>query len=288
MFKRKRDFSKKDFRNPFFPKKQKKRRFWPVRLVIPVGFLLLLIGLYFLNVNSNLRIKNIVVAGHEHISQAEIKGLILEQLNKSRFLFFSQGNILFFNKRQAKKTLSQNYFLDELKVEKRYFDTISVELKEKTVMVIFQTGADNYYLDLSGVILKKADKFDIVSQAMGDTSLIRAEINSDRFPLIIEQSAQPVQIGQKALAQETIDFVIKTTAAVKKEADFEISRYLLADPASSEITLKTKEGWEARFKMTESPEIQVQSLLAILEEKIKDRSKLQYIDLRFGQKIFIQ
>lgn len=288
MFKRKRDFSKKNFKNPFFLKKQKGRRNFWAKFIIPAGILLLVVGLYFLNSSASLQIKNIEITGNEHISQAQIKSLILAQLNSRRFLFFSQKNILFFSPRQAKNELTKNYFFRELKIQKKYFETIAIAVKEKTIRVIWSTGGNKYYLDLAGNVLEKADDFIVSQTAAGDTDLVRAQAVSSRYPLILDKSNTPINIGQKAVDEKLIDFVIGLTEFLKNNGDFGISHYVLENPQSQEITLITDEGWEARFKTTEAVKIQGNMLVAILAEKIKDRKALQYIDLRFGEKVFYQ
>lgn len=287
MFKRKRDFSKKTFKNPFFSKKQKGRGNPWDKLIILAAALLLAVSLYYLNASDSLQIKNIEVSGNEHISQAQIKSLILKQMGKSRFLFFSQGNILFFNKRQAKNELAKNYFFSELKIQKKYFSTIAVKVLEKTVRVIWSSGENKYYLDLTGQVLEIADDYIISQTAAGDTSLVRAQATSGRYPLILDKSAAPVNIGSKAVDGQAIDFAVNLTEFLKNNGDFGISRYVLENPQSQEITLIADEGWEARFKITAPAKTQGDMLLVILAEKIKkDREALQYIDLRFGEKVF--
>ena len=288
MLRRKRDFSKKNFRNPFFLKKQKGRRNFWAKFVIPAAVLILIIGLYYLNASDSLRIKNIEITGNEHISQAQIKSLILAQMAKSRFLVFSQNNILFFNKRQVKNELAKNYFFSELKIQKKYFQTLAVAVKEKTVRVIWSGSESKYYLDLTGQVLEKAEDYIVSQTEAGDTDLVRTQAVFSRYPLILDKSNAPISIGQKAVDEKLIDFVISLTEFLKKNGDFNISHYVLENPQSQDITLITDEGWEARFKIAEPVKTQGGMLLVVLVQKIKDRKTLQYIDLRFGEKVFYQ
>jgi len=285
--KRKRDYQKKSFRNPFFShsKKNKKRR-WPFFSFL-ILIVIFVIGLYFLNTADSLKIKKIEIEGSQKISQEEIKAVVLVQLDKKRFLFFTQSNILFFNKKAVKNELDKNYLFQDLKVKKKYFNTLVVEIKEKTNLVIWASDSKQYYLDLAGVAVKEIQATDLlVQKGEGETEIIRTQISSFDYPIIYDQSNQPVVIGEKTVDKKAIDFVVSLNDEFLKPVDFETDYYLMPSPSASEITLVTKEGWRVYFTFNELAQDQAKLLITVLAEKIQDRKKLEYIDLRFGERIF--
>lgn len=283
---RKRDYQKKDLKNPFFPKRKgKKSRRGKFYLIFLLA--IIIVGLYFLNNSQNFKIKNIEVKGNETISAQEIKAIVEKQLNKRHWLIFSQDNIFFFNARQAKKELNNIYFFEKLKIKRKFFDTLKVELKEKTSTIVWLTTQKKYYLDLDGIAIKEVQPQDLVIQpGQEGTEVVRVGLIQQSYPTVYDQSNSEVIIGKEVIKKELIDFIIELTETLKANADFEISHYTINSPFSDQLTLITTEGWQVHFKTTNSVSSQVNKLLLILRQKVEDRNKLEYIDLRFGEKIF--
>lgn len=286
--KRKKDYQKKDYRNPYFSQKQKSKtpkrfKFYGFILII-----LIIVGLYFLNSADQLQIKNVEISGNEYIGSQGIKSVVSEQLAKKRWLFFSQSNIVFFNKSSVKKELLGAYLLDELKIKKKYPDTLDIQVKEKISALVWATGEEKYFLDLNGVVIRKITADDLIIQpGEGESDIVRPEFSSGQYPIIYDQDNEPVTIGQPALTDELVDFIIALSEELKETADFDIAHYKTTQHPL-EIILITKEGWEARFKTDSSAKDQAELLSQILIEKVKNRSELEYIDLRFEGKVFYQ
>jgi len=284
--KRKRDYQKKNFKNPYFPKSQKAKATRHFKIYVFILIILVVVGLYFLNSYDKFKISKIEIRGNERISQQEIKNLVLEQLEQRRCLFFSQSSIFFFKKKALAQELGQQYFLDEIKIKKKHFNTLEVEIKEKISAVIWVSNEDKYFLDLQGVAIRKMTGDEIViAPGGGDLDIVRSEISSGGYPVVYDQDNKLVVIGQMVADQAMIDFVVNLTEELAEGADFDISHYNF-NQITEEIILITQEGWEARFKISNSAQQQADSLLSVLYQKVKNRSSLEYIDLRFGDKVF--
>ena len=282
-----RDYQNKGFRNPYFNKKAKGIKSRKTRYFVIIGLILLLTAFYFLDHAEFLKIKNIEISGTEYISQSEIKDLILEQTSSRRFIFFHQSNILFFSKSQAKKKLAENYSFESLKIKKNYPDGIKIELKEEISALIWISGENKYFLDLAGIPLRQLTQDDLViEKSEGQTDIIRPEISSGNYPVIYDLSNSPVIIGQAVAPKDLVDFVVSLTEKLKKGADFNIAHYELTNPQLKEVILLTKEGWKIYFRTEDPIDQSVGSLFSVLQQEIKNRSTLEYIDLRFGQRVF--
>lgn len=286
---RKRDYQKKDFKNPYFSQKQKPKTSRRFKLYGFVLVVLVIVGLYFLNSCAQLKISNIEISGNERIAQEEIKNLVFEQLNQKRWLFFNQENIIFFSKTAIRQKLVETYSIEEVKIKKKYPNTLDFIIKEKISVVIWSSGGENYYLGLDGVALRKmAGDEMIIESGEGGLDIIRSELSSGEYPVIYDQSNNPVDIGQNVVSEETISFVITLIDELKTQADFDIAHYNITQPNATEIVLVTKEGWQAYFKVNDQARGQAESLISVLYNKVKNRSSLEYIDLRFGSKVFYQ
>ncbi len=284
---RRRDYQKKDYRNPFFPKLKAKKSHRGKKFAFILIILIIIIGLYFLNASDYFTIKDIQISGNETISENAIKTIIQQQLEKRRFLFFRQSNIFFFNSRQAKKELKNNYFFEEVKIKRKFFDTLTVNVREKITAIVWLTEGKSYFLDLDGIAIKEIKAEDLVVQPGKEgTESMRARVSQEGYPGVYDQSNSPVTIGQNVINKGLADFIVKLTELINTQADFETSHYTISSPFAEQITLVTTEGWQAHFRTTNPADLQANRLFLILSQKVEDRSKLEYIDLRFEEKIF--
>lgn len=283
-----RDYQRKKFRNPLFPRKDKAAR--PKRRVIYLVLLLILIsvGLFWVNQSSEFTVRYIDVVGTEQISKVDVLAVAENQLEKSRFLFFDQSNIFFFKKSVLKKELFSRYQIQKVKVKKKYFDTILVEIIEKPIALVWLSENQKYYLDKNGIATTKVgETSNLVVEGGGEgTEIIRSDSKTLSYPTIADQNNRPVEIGTEAVLPTTAEFLIALHQGLLERADFDISHYTIISPAADEITMVTKEGWQAHFNLTDLPETQVERLFLILQNRVDDRDNLEYIDLRFGEKIF--
>lgn len=281
-----RDYQKKDFNNPLFSRKIKSGFTGKIKWFIAI-FIFLVISLYFFNKTNYLMIDNIEIIGNEYISQQDIKEIVNQQMGEKRLLFFNQNNLIFFSKKAAKASLASHFFFDNININKKYPETLVIKVEEKISSLIWSNNSGKYYLDLEGNVIRQitADNL-VISEGEGDTEVIRSEINSGRYPVIQDQSNSEIITGQPILAKDRIDFIIELTKKIKSQADFSISYYTLASPSINYITLITDEGWLVHFSFENQISNQINLLFSLLYQKIDDRSKLEYIDLRFGDKIF--
>ena len=289
--KRRPDYQKKDFNNPFYSRRDQRsasaRK--PVKTLLLFGLIVVVVGLFYLSNAQKFQINDIEVNGNKYLDSQEIEQTVRDQLTQRRWLFFKQSSIFFFSKKQAKAALAQSYFLERLSVKKHYFDTIVVDLEEKTSGLIWASSQKQYYLDLTGVAIREIQPTDLLFFAgQGDTDVVRAEVNSGQYPLVKDQSNREVAVGQPVISPELVSFVISLTNLIDRGADFSISHFEIGWPEAKDITLMTKEGWWVKFSLGDSAGTQFNSLSLILQQKIPDQTKLEYIDLRFGEKIFWQ
>ncbi len=282
---RKRDYQRKSFKNPFFPKKGTAKKKIKIFFFI-VFFVFFAFSLYYLNITDFLKIKNIEISGNEKISSKQIRYAVENQMTQHRWLIFKQHNVLFFNKSRLKKELENNYALEKIRIEKSLFSGIKVEVKEKTFSAIMSCLNSYYYLDYSGIAVKKIDFSDVVIQQQeNNTEVIRPQINLGEYPLIYNQNNEEIKIGEAATSNKIIELILNLNEEFEN-ADFSISHYEIANSYAKDITLVTKEGFKVNFSTEKQASDQAELLSYILDQKVENRDKLQYIDLRFEEKIF--
>ncbi|OGY54791.1 MAG: hypothetical protein A2951_01400 [Candidatus Buchananbacteria bacterium RIFCSPLOWO2_01_FULL_56_15] len=282
----KRDYHRQEFRNPFFAKRQAEghRRPFIFRLAAVVVFLAFVI---WLQRSGTFQIQTIEVRGEPVVGEQEIKDVVSQQLGQRRWLIFSQRNIFFFNTEKTERALAEQYGEDYLTVKKKYFQMIVVSINADISRIVWSTNQQTFYLDANGVALREAaDPQSTVEFSQGTTEVVRTRNQFGDHPLVFDESGTAVVIGQEATSPVLVAFIATLTDTVRARADFEITHYSIVNPYADWLTLQTTSGWAVYVKTTDSAEAQVSRLLMVLSQKVPDRSKLEYVDLRYGDKVF--
>jgi len=285
----KNDYQRKKFKNPYFsPKKKinKNKKSW---IGLGIGLLAILFILAVISRNNFFEIKTINVQGNKFISQNEIMQIVLTQSEKSRFIIFSQKNLIFFNKASLKRNLSHKYYFDELNISKQYWNTINISVTEKPTTLIYITNQEKYYLDGNGNVINKYEPGvnDTVVENNG-VQIVRPLSEISGLPVVVNRNNTPAEIGNQILNKENVSFILNVDNRIKDSADFKIKQYQIDDNNTNDLMVMTDQGWEIRFSLKDQYSSQIKLLFLILNDKVKDRSTLHYIDLRFGDKIFYQ
>ena len=271
--------SRKYSSNPFFQKKRKKIRrvslkfkllvFLAVALVAGIGWLLFFNRYFFID--------NIIINGSKNIAEGKIYEIIEGRLQTRRLLFLPQKNIFVFSKRQAKKEILKNFFVADLKINKKLPRTLKISFNENTPVAVWAEGDAYYYIDNNLVVLSPVDNLELTGQ------LLIFKNVSVNMEIKTEGLTKKVGVGEK-YAQACLNLTSKLKAAgLDAESICEINK------PDGEVRFNLKAGGtKLRFNVDEDIEKQLEKLKVLLSEKIsKDQlTKLEYIDLRFGDKVY--
>ncbi|MCD4705420.1 FtsQ-type POTRA domain-containing protein, partial [bacterium] len=126
---------------------------WRTKVILAFVLFVLIYFTYFFLFSEYFIIKTITVEGNQEISVDEINNITNDLLNKRRFLFFKNSNYFLFNIEKLEEELLNNYYLDNLEIEKRDYSSLFIKLKERPSKLIYQVGNRNYLVDKDGLIL---------------------------------------------------------------------------------------------------------------------------------------
>ena len=108
--------------------------------------------------------------------------------------------------------------------------------------------------------------------------------------LILENKSQAVSVGAKnklSLKQEYLDFLFALGTKLAEYPDLPAEKFII-DQELNSLTVKFKDGPAALFNIKNDAGEQVADLALVKREKIRDNfNKTNYIDLRYGNRIFI-
>lgn len=270
----KKDYQCKNLSNPFFhqPKKKTSKKLFACLIICIVIFIIFLF--WFFLVAPFWRISNIKVEGLTRISSDEIVSKIKDQEVKSRYGIFKQTNIWLFDEKEAKENILSSYNLAALEIIKRPAKTLIVKVGERPYSFIFQQGNEFFYSAIDAYIIRES---------------VVSEEDKSRY-LILENRNTESMIDEKNkinISEAYLNFILELANQITVHPELSVERFVI-DQEFNTIKVKFRDGPLVYFNTKTDAKAQIERLVLVKKEKIKDNfSKTNYIDLRYGDRIFI-
>ena len=268
-------FRLKKYNNPYLsqravdPLKKKNRK----RILVFFILAAILAGLVYLIIYSPLlKIKKIVISGTEEFDLInDIQIIATRETTGYDLGIWPRNNILLLNKEMFKAVIDSQVVLDELAVQKRFLHTLEIYAKEKVPQLLWKEGEEYFYIDKSGTLM---------------AAVAFEDIKYD-LPLINRGTTTQAVLTKKIIEPSNIDFIQQVLAKVSEiNSAWQISRLVALTVDNSEIFFYTNEGWYFILKVNNDITKSIYNLKELLAQKIEDRSKLKYVDLRIEDRIY--
>ncbi|MDO8669599.1 MAG: hypothetical protein Q7K65_04875 [Candidatus Buchananbacteria bacterium] len=263
----KKDYRRKKFVNPYFSNSSKKEAGSGFNTKLYLKIILAIFLVYVIIYSDLFKIQTIEVNGAELINQIELEQIVDEQLNTWRWFVLPQKNLLFVSKKKIAEAISKKYGLDNIEIN-RGWKKITINIKEKISYLIINSNEKLFFTDKQGIVIRE------VPEEEKDKYL-------GEFPIL--NTTQEINIGTEALSPQMVDFILRLDEKIKS-FNIEIKNY--ESGGLTEVTLITKIGWRAHFDINNNFDTSIENLQMVLNQKVKDQNSLEYIDLKFGDKIY--
>lgn len=265
------------------------------KALIALGVLAVLAGIPVLFFQLEVfRIKHIEIEGLASVPNEDVSAVVQAHLDTTRYGVLPQNHRFFFNKKQLHHDLQNSFFFEELTIEKGKQQTVHIWAKERVTSLVWLTGEDAYFLDLEGVItreLTEAEKNPIRERlGVPQVELPEGEVNASLLPTmpIIEDKADAgIALRQRIFNNETTNSIIAFDKGVRSQI-LEPFLYVIEDASTTWMTLHTRNGFYLQFDPTLDVEDQLSMLQVVLLEYNDRLEELNYIDLRFGNHVFVK
>lgn len=276
------DYSKKAYRNPFIRHHQKRKNkkysysyFFIILAVIFTVFLLL----------RSTTISQIEISGNVSVPKEELLQKIFSLTTKKQLYLFSQKYLPFFNSKDAEDILQDEFFLHEISITKKYPRSLFVQLQEEKPFIVIIEEDEAYYIDVEGKIMGKAISREVQKETILNYDILRHKIFYNNIPLIY--SLQNTKLINTNTTNNMLFNNVKTLIENIKKISININYYEI-DENEKYISAFTADGWKIFFSLDEKNPLnaQVKKLQLILENQLKVGKIIEYIDLRFGEKVF--
>lgn len=244
-------------------------------LVVVVSLGLLYLGIYQLLHLPYFQITNIRIDGSAAVPRDEIELFLREYLSGERWGMIPKSNILLFSPRDVEAVITEQF--PEVKVavvEKKFPNGIFVTFEGRTIWAVYcgKEGEDERcaFLDREGVAFREAP--------VVEGSLI----------LTFQSDREPPRLGATVIRREEAATFERFLGAFN-EAGIASAGFSLNANAPKDAWLKAKEGFYVIVAKNSDPTSTASVVKTVLEKEVREkRSALEYLDARFGTKVFVK
>lgn len=266
-------YHSRNYRNPHL--RGEKNISWK-RVGIGIGGCILFVVITTLMLgHSVFQIQHIEITGRQTINRLVLEDSIRQYLDENAFFFFHRSNQFLFSSEQLASILEQAFALATVTIgiqERNVF----IHLEERTSNLIWQTQNRLYVVDLEGIVVR----------AITDEESTTATPRSTKeLPLFIDLNNVPVEIGSQVLSAMEIENAIQFYTHLE-EAEMRSIQTELDRLAGKWAKVQTEQGFDILIDLAGDIDLQYRNLVTLLKDQIPNPSELNYIDLRFGDKVY--
>jgi cell division septal protein FtsQ len=277
------DYHRKSFHNPYFSRNQEQGRrgrgfvwpSWPKKTIF-LSLLLLIsaYGLFWFMAKSRFfSIKSIEIAVPAKFDQESVRSLAWGQASQTKF-GLSQSNLLVFDADNLSKLIDSQYAASAITIKKIYPDNLKISFEEKVYEAVW-LEAGHYYL---------LNKDDQAAVAIEPSSL-----EDKLFPLIENRGRELFFEGKIASSGPKVRFIVDIFSNISKNISNKPEKFIINDLENGPIELKIANGPRLIFSEREDLDKQLKKLYTVINERLKtDFMKKEYIDVRFGDSVYIK
>lgn len=288
-----RDYSRKSFANPLFrPSRGHGGGRWRRRLTA-LALVGALVGwTWFIVFSPTFAIAEIEVRGNEHIPAWEIRDAVTDALKERRWLVVPQRSLLVASEAMIVASLEERFVFETLAVTKVPPRKLIIDVKERvSAVLLHMPDGRQGLIDLQGSVtrLYRPEEALDVAKKLGPSREERADVPKIQYPVLFDERDEPLELREQALRPELVQAAIGLPELFERR--FGRAPYLeemrIDGKDAQTIELVTSEGWAIYLDAAQDLEEQLANAELILETKVGDgRGRLEYIDVRFGEKVF--
>jgi len=244
---------------------------WWWRVILGGVLVILLIIVY----SPIFKIKNIIVSNATAPEVAKaMQETLWQSTKKNLFFILPQNNLLFFSTSQAQADLKEKFYTESLTFSHNWPSVLRVTVPPDNIIGVWMASNHTYLVDQHGLL---------IYQVMDNAPLSNQLIN-------ISEAQQPVDryLGQQVLSEASAKTLGKIGAKWNELLpNVKLDHVVFDETSLPTFQFFTEKGWYVYISTEENVDLQLTALKRLLEEKIKDSDgKLEYIDVRFGSRLF--
>lgn len=307
-------FYKRKFRaNPLFKKSSPKRIGLQKKLIVFILFLIGLSGGWFLFFSSTFIISELRIETKNITTKEKTEKIIQDILSEKKWSIISKANFFLFPKSQIEEKLQSEFVLEELVIKRNFPHKLSLAIKEKESTIELFTQTKRFLLDREGRIIREIPQIIEVKDSETSYNIIEEKSGEEGDPIlsIAANIPEPQDFFKNRVLMEgenIIIYIMDTSEISSGDQIFssnnmnhifeilKVTKNIISVPViyityqkrnEGEIRFTTEENWEITFDLKKDISKQLQNLELVYKQKFQEkRGPLQYIDLRFDERVY--
>ncbi len=277
-----RDYSYKRFHNPLFKNRPAHRRalFSLGRLTAATVILALCGAVWLFAFSPFFQIDQINVSGSQHIAAWEYRAAVNDVLNQKRWFIFPKRSLLILSEDDLIKQLNDRFVLASAEVVKRPPRTLDLTIKERISSIrLKMPDGSQAILDLDGIVIRLYRPDEVLDP------------EAQALNLLVIDKQEALALKTRIVDPAVIQAVIDAPKALDDAfgGTFKISELHLDNKSSRTLRIVTSEGWAIYTDAQQPMRGQLANARLVVQNKVGgDRSKLDYVDVRFNEKVFFK
>lgn len=257
------------------PKKRKKIH-WGMSVLVGGVILLVLAGVAYVIRLPLLQVHRITLIGIETLEEAALRERIAEGLAGSYAWILPRSSFFFVRSDGVKADLEAKFpRIKDARVEKRFPDAMSVAITERLFWGVFcstehsSTTPACAYIDPSGI------------------AYARSPEPEGKLIIVVRSDRGDAALGTAVVDRALMDEMRKIVSEFETKADISVSGFMISSRVPGELRAIAAEGFTLIFARENNIGESIEIFKQILEKEIGHRrSRLEYVDLRLGNKVF--
>lgn len=269
--------------NPLFPVHQKPlwKKILYVVFVTSLSFGACEFGISYLQ-RPQFQLSNVTLEGLSLLDEGAVRGVIDKDLHERTMLFFTQGHQAFFNADDLKAVLTENFSIRGVSVARNGAD-LHVAIVEDIVMVLVHSSEHWLLTGLDGKILRE-----LSAEEIKNASASEVTPPFDRVPLIVLDEQIDSALAEPVISPARLAGLVKLDHNLRARTLTPIS-YSLNTRKTSWLKVKVKEKpYGILVDLDQDIEQETAMLDAAAASYANADGGLQYIDLRFGNHVYVK
>lgn len=244
--------------------------------IIAICAVLAIAGGIFVLRRPEWQIRAITITGLRVIPEGAVRENVADALAGTHLWVIPRSSIVFARERTIADALKKEFPpIRDLAVRKRFPNRLDIAVTERRLWAIFCND------------LKTATSSSCV--AMDETGYAYADSPAPRGALIlrVRSDGAAVPVGAFAVSEGIMDRLRRATEQMPASAGSAPLSFELSRDIRSEFRAIMPEGYRVIFRRDDDLANALRVLKKVLDEEIQEkRARLDYIDLRFGNKVF--
>ncbi len=308
--KTRRDYSWKGKHANSFEKKAKnteKKRIYTKIIIISLS-IFITIGLVLYH--PFFAINTIAISGLQRIEKQNMTDTINGFFGYKKMGILPQQSYFIADIKEIKNILKERYPIEHIVIEKQFPNYLNIRIEEKISNIIYDNSDVYSYIDLDGNIVEIMQKvgdfeWDEITEIVTSTNELGEEISETKiiernhipdvknvitelgnYPLVYDMRHKQAEPQQNILESTKVKTIVDWYNQLSKTTDIEF-KYIIIENDMGDIIIHTYERWYIKSRLSRSVDTQIGELQYLFREKI-DREKLNYIDLRYADRVYWQ